>query len=655
MTSVSPTWRPLFEDLCGAFFAEDPLGLELDRTSILKRPDRPLLALACLAKGLQTMEVLRPAFKSGAVTVLEVETEYLISDYCSIIRKGLTSLAHPDPLSVVSLERSVNVSRPTEIKVRDHYFEALDRQCGFVLVGPPKMVFPEQFRGLMPAPIKVPPFDREILLVVLDALKDRNIHYDLERLQKVLPSDDHLRAADPTAMVLALRSENIETLERYLISLGATIPESTTGSTDSAAHQHRGIAGVGQAQAYARRLVRSLKQFKEGQGDWTRVPSSLLLYGPPGTGKTHLARQVALDAGVPLHAFSVADFEGVGVFNLVLQRMKESVDDAIGAAPCVFFIDEIDSFGTRLIDNGRETAYVSGLINAFLTSVDRLKRTPGVVIMGATNVLTQLDPAIIRPGRFDLRAEMSTTDAELLKAVVHDAFGEISDADEIVDLMYGQTAAEAGAFIRLAFASIESDDLSVIVKELKSVLTKQRSIRRAADHRVAYHEAGHAVASTAINWQPVALCEVQFNGEGRTDYDLRPSEYRLKDIHREVAVLLAGRASEELFLGDISSGSGGGPQSDLAIATKLLTAIDNQSGLGRSGLVWRQDAVMDDEAEARIRGLLNALYGSIRGVLKANEEAVHRLAEVLIAYRKIEGAPLNEILQKVKHHDYDLL
>jgi ATP-dependent Zn protease len=172
---------------------------------------------------------------------------------------------------------------------------------------------------------------------------------------------------------------------------------------------------------------------------------------------------------------------------------------------------------------------------------------------------------------------------------------------------------------------------------------------------VAYHEAGHAVASTAINWQPVALCEVQFNGEGRTDYDLQPSEYRLNDIHREVAVLLAGRASEELFLGDISSGSGGGPQSDLAIATKLLTAIDNRSGLGASGLVWRQDAVMDDEAEHRLRVLLDDLYGSIKRVLKANEEVVHRLAEVLIAFRKIEGAPLNEILQKVKHQEFDLL
>jgi len=654
MTSFSPTWRPLFEELCGVFFAEDPLGLELDRTSILKRPDRPLLALACLAKGLQTMDVLRPAFKAGAVTVLEVEKEYLISDYCSIFRKVLTSLAHPDPLSVVSLERSVNAYRPAERLVRDHYFEALDRQCGFILVGFPKMVFPEQFRGLMPAPIKVPPFDREILMVVLEALKEWNIHYDLERLQKVLPVDEDLRSADPTAMVLALRSENIETLERYLISLSTIISSATNGSASNDGTQHAGIAGVGKAQTYARRLVRSLKQFKEGHGDWKRVPSSLLLYGPPGTGKTHLARQVAVEAGVPLHAFSVADFEGVGAFNLILQRMKESVDEAIEAAPCVFFIDEIDSFGTRLIDNGRGTAYVTGLINGFLTSVDRLKRTPGVVILGATNFLTQLDPAIIRPGRFDLKAEMSNTDAELLKAVVRDAFGDIEAVDEIVDLMYGQTAAEAGAFIRLAFASIESDDLSVIVKELKSVLINQRSIRTAADRRVAYHEAGHAVASTAIQWQPVALCEVQFNGEGRTDYDLLPSEYRLKDIHKEVAVLLAGRASEELFLGDISSGSGGGPQSDLAIATKLLTAIDNQSGLGASGLFWRHDAVIDDDAEARMRGLLNDIYDGIKQVLVTNEVVVHRLAEALIAQRKIEGAPLVEILQKVKHQDYDL-
>src|SRR5271169_773939 len=364
----------------------------------------------------------------------------------------------------------------------------------------------------------------------------------------------------------------------------------------------RDVAGVEEAKSELQEVVAFLRDPKSFGRLGARIPKGVLLIGPPGTGKTLLARAVAGEAGVPFFSMSGSEFVemfvGVGA-----ARVRDLFSQAKERGPCIIFIDELDAVGKSRMpgafggyDEKEQT------LNQLLAELDGFDPSTGVILIAATKRPEVLDPALLRPGRFDRQVLVDRPDRtgrrEILK--VHAAKVRLAanvDLDQIAGLTPGFTGADLANLVNEAAIvatrrdgdSVTLDDFTVAIERIVAGLEKKSRVLGPAERRrVAYHEMGHAlVAATLPGVDPVHKVSIIPRGVGALGYTMqRPTQDRFllarHDLENRISVLMGGRAAEALiFDGEVSTGASDDLKRATEIAIQMVTRFGMDETVGQ--------------------------------------------------------------------------
>ncbi|MEP0961037.1 MAG: AAA family ATPase [Roseobacter sp.] len=371
----------------------------------------------------------------------------------------------------------------------------------------------------------------------------------------------------------------------------------------------------------------------------------MLFHGPPGNGKTLLATALAGSLGIPLIATSYSDCQRHGHQGDMLKALSGKVEDAINAVPCVFFLDELDGF-THRNRKGRNSDYIVGVVNGLLEHLTHLNDTPGVIVLGATNFPDMIDPAVVRPGRFDLKIEISTPDRASVLQILRHVLGPDAKAmqlDPVADQILGSSGAQITALLREARGLARSELCPLNQSHLEAVASP---ISPALDTgilwRICVHEAGHLVVAHSLGLPPAQRAMITNSG-GFVDIP-SPMLESAQSAKDRIAALLGGRAAEQVILGEVLNGAGLGDHSDLELATKLARQMQLKWGLGDQ-LSYTPDPASKTIAIANVEKVLKAAEQRAVDVIKTDKKHTLHVAQTLLQHRDLSKGILKSLLE----------
>ncbi len=441
------------------------------------------------------------------------------------------------------------------------------------------------------------------------------------------------------------------------------------------------VAGIDEAVEEVKEIVEFLKNPEKFRALGGRIPRGVLLVGPPGTGKTLLAKAIAGEAGVPFFSISGSDFVemfvGVGA-----ARVRDMFQQAQANSPCIVFIDELDALGkTRGMSVLTSHDEREQTLNALLVEMDGFSSTSGVIVLGATNRPEILDPALLRPGRFDRHVLVDRPDLRGREAILRVHVRNVK-LDPSVDL--AQVAAMTPGFVGADLANLVNEAALLAARKGKSAVTmeeflegvervtaglekKQRIISPEEKRRVAYHESGHALVAYCLpNTDPVQKVSIIPRGLAALGYTLqRPEGDRYlmtqSELEARIQVALAGSVAEEMIFRDLSTGA----HNDIQRATEIARAMVMDFGMSRLGrLAFRESrpSVLSGrpmelpeerpfseqtarEIDMEIRRIINEALEKARHILEVHQEALKALAERLIEKEVLDTNELREVIE----------
>jgi len=419
------------------------------------------------------------------------------------------------------------------------------------------------------------------------------------------------------------------------------------------------IKGMGEVYDHVRQMVLDLKAWKDGDLAWADISPSIIIEGAPGTGKTYLARQVGKVLGKENSVItSFADWQssGKGHLGTLIKAMKESFEEARKKAPCILFIDEIDSLSSRENEgHGNNDSYWRGLINAFLAEMD-VSTMEGVLVIGACNDVSGIDPAILRDGRFDEVLHMELPGPDFIAQILEKRLPDLDSEDiaATARLLTGETPAAIDGAVRKMKAECRRKKTDFSLKALEEKLLPSPEMREAIWKRVSLHECGHAIAGKALGLGTVERLLMHSQGSGFAQSRMNSTEGLIEELDARLTMIMAGRAAEELCLGSKSSGAGGSDSSDLAKATRIALAIETRYGLGENGALyaklkdadWHYGPVSDYVKKRIATAGERAL-----DVLSKNRALLCDMAEDLVACRSMTDQRLQNWLDQVTPYD----
>ncbi|MGL4591197.1 MAG: AAA family ATPase, partial [Aestuariivirga sp.] len=466
-------------------------------------------------------------------------------------------------------------------------------------------------------------------------------------LRAALPASGVLGKLDLMAFEVAARQGSALLAAARLAEVAARLtPAAPSGLTLDDLH------GQPELSATLARMARDLQRWRDGgedghRLDWRNVTASAVLYGPPGNGKTLAARALAGSLGVPLVETSYADCQRHGHQGQMLAALCGAFDRAIRCAPSVLFLDEIDAFGCRGTDD-RNSRYMNGVITGLLEQVNRLAATEGVLFLAATNRIDDLDPAILRSGRFDRKIRVEAPDrtgilrilAGALRAAAPGGLLAPAELGALADQLVGLSGADVAAIVREAASQARDAGRSLSRADLARAADAVVPPLRPGDlARMAVHEAGHALVATLSGRGAGLTARIgRLGGEVMAPEPPLPT---LPEAEATLRILLAGRVAEELVLGHPCAGSGRSEESDLARATDLAWRIDRQFGFGRT-LAWHPAPPAD--AAPAVEARLQSARAQARALIEAHRPALDRLAAALRARREMGAGEIGAIL-----------
>ncbi|MFC1965541.1 ATP-dependent zinc metalloprotease FtsH [Chloroflexota bacterium] len=440
------------------------------------------------------------------------------------------------------------------------------------------------------------------------------------------------------------------------------------------------VAGVDEAKQELFEVVEFLKTREKFQSLGARIPRGVLLIGPPGTGKTLLARAVAGEAGVPF--FSISGSEFVEMFvGVGASRVRDLFDQAKRNTPCIIFVDEIDAVGRqRGAGLGGSHDEREQTLNQILTEMDGFDTNTSVIVLAATNRPDILDPALLRPGRFDRRVVLDRPDMNGRTAIlkVH-AKDKLLAKKVKLEVLAKQTVGFSGADLanlmnEAAILAAKRNKKAIEMKEFEESIDrviagperKSRKISTKEKEVIAYHEAGHAlVAKMLPNADPVHKISIVARGMSLGHTQQLPIEDRYLTTRSQIkdmlATFLGGHTAEELIFNEVTTGA----QSDIEQATKLARAMVTRFGMSeklgprtfgqREELVFlgreisEQKDYSDETArqiDEEVRNVIQAAHSVAQNTLTENKPKLVLLAKALIAKETLEGAELEALLSQ---------
>ena len=439
------------------------------------------------------------------------------------------------------------------------------------------------------------------------------------------------------------------------------------------------VAGLSEAKVEIREIVEFLKNPQRYTELGAKIPRGALLVGPPGTGKTLLAKAVAGEANVPFLSMSGSDFVemfvGVGA-----SRVRDLFKNATENAPCIIFIDEIDAIGRSRDSRMGGNDEREQTLNQLLSEMDGFDSTKGLLVLGATNRPEVLDPALLRPGRFDRRVVVDKPDLNgrinILKVHSKDVLlDESVDFKEIALATSGAVGADlANMMNEAAINAVKHGRNAVSQKDLFEAVEvvlvgkekKDRIMSREERRIVSYHEVGHALVSALQKHsEPVQKITIVPRTMGALGYVMNvPEEEKYlntkKELEARLVELMAGRAAEEIVFETVTTGAA----NDIQQATNLARAMVTQYGMsdkfGLMGLASQENQYLTGRAvlncgdataaeiDQEIMKILKDSYDEAKRLLSDNKDAMDQIAAFLIDKETITGKEFMKIFRKVK-------
>lgn len=438
------------------------------------------------------------------------------------------------------------------------------------------------------------------------------------------------------------------------------------------------VAGLKEEKEELQEIVDFLKEPGKFTKVGARIPKGVLLEGPPGTGKTLLAKAVAGEAGVPFFSISGSDFVemfvGVGA-----SRVRDLFEEAKKNAPCIVFIDEIDAVARR-----RGTGMGGGhdereqTLNQLLVEMDGFGVNEGIIVIAATNRVDILDPAILRPGRFDRKVAVGTPDVggreEILKVHAQNKpLAEDVDLQEVAQTTAGFTGADLENLLNEAAISAAKDGRPFVKQEdikksfIKVGIGAEKKSRIISDKEkkiTAYHEAGHAILFHVLpDVGPVYTISIIPTGAGAAGYTMPLPE---KDemfltkgkMQQEIMVSLGGRIAEEIIFGDITTGASSDIKKATKVARKMVTRFgmsdnigvicyddnDDEVFIGRDlAHAKSHSEVVAGEIDKEVKSIIDDCYKKAKDIIVEYEAVLHKCAQLLLEKEKITREEFEEL------------
>ena len=446
------------------------------------------------------------------------------------------------------------------------------------------------------------------------------------------------------------------------------------------------VAGIDEAKEEVEEVVEFLRDPRKYRRLGGKIPKGVLLIGPPGTGKTLLAKAIAGEASVPFFTITGSDFVemfvGVGA-----ARVRDMMEQGKKNAPCIIFIDEIDAVGrSRGAGLGGGNDEREQTLNQLLAEMDGFETNEGVIVVAATNRPDVLDPALLRPGRFDRQVVVSNPDIVGREAILKIHAKKINIGP---DVKLRTVARGTPGFSGADLANLCNESALLAARKNKRIITmsdmedakdkvmmgaERRSLVMSEDEKkkTAYHEGGHAIVSFNLDHSdPIHKATIIPRGRALGMVVNLPERdkygHSIKELKARMAISFGGRVAEEVIFGkdNISTGAGGGEGSDINQATKLARAMVMQYGmseelgpmeygeneqeifLGRS--VARHQQMSEDTAkkvDAEIKKLVDEGYHKAKKILTEKLDDLHKLAKALLIYETLSGEEIRELVLK---------
>jgi len=437
------------------------------------------------------------------------------------------------------------------------------------------------------------------------------------------------------------------------------------------------VAGVEEAKEELQEIIEFLKEPQKFQKLGGRIPKGVLMMGPPGTGKTLLARAIAGEANVPFFSISGSDFVemfvGVGA-----SRVRDLFEQGKKNAPCIIFIDEIDAVGRHRgagLGGGHDEREQT--LNQLLVEMDGFESNDGVILIASTNRPDVLDPALLRPGRFDRRVVVSRPDVRGREGIlkVHTRkipLGEDVDISVIARGTPGFTGADLANLVNEAALNAARYNKKLVAmgdfelakdKVLMGAERKSMVISNEEKRVTAYHEAGHTLVGLKVpNADPVHKVTIIPRGMALGVTQQLPEgdrhNYSQEYLLGQIAILMGGRIAEETFLGSITTGA----SNDIERATELARAMVCEYGMSEMGpltfgkkeeqiFLGREIAQHRDFSEDtaikiddQVKKIVTAQYQRAKGIIEENHDTMVRLAECLLERESLDGVEIRRIV-----------
>lgn len=435
------------------------------------------------------------------------------------------------------------------------------------------------------------------------------------------------------------------------------------------------VAGIDSEKQELMEIVDFLRDGKKFRDVGARIPRGILLSGEPGTGKTLLARAIAGEANVPFFAASGSDFSGI-IVGLGVAKIKEIFDMAKRNAPCILFIDEIDAIGQRRSTSSYNDQDREQTLNQLLIEMDGFANDTGIIVIGATNRVDMLDPALLRPGRFDRQVYIELPDLAGRREILDLYAKKVKVADDVnlQDLARGTTGFSGADLENLlneaalhAVRNNRQEITSIDVEEARDkILMGPRKVRKMRPEDIkltAYHEAGHAFVSImyADITDPIHKATIIPRGRALGMVQHLPIDDKVSmtiaEVRANLAIALAGRAAEEVFFGTDKITTGA--ESDIAMATRLarysittaglsskigLAAINQVNTFGTRSALENASEKTAEMVDAEVRAWLDSAHADATKLLAKNKDTVRKLAEELLARETLTGDEIKAIV-----------
>jgi cell division protease FtsH len=457
------------------------------------------------------------------------------------------------------------------------------------------------------------------------------------------------------------------------------------------------VAGVDEAKQELQEIIEFLKDPKKFQRLGAKIPKGVILVGPPGTGKTLLAKAVAGEAGVPFFSISGSDFVemfvGVGA-----SRVRDLFEQGKKHAPCIIFMDEIDAVGRMRgagLGGGHDEREQT--LNQLLVEMDGFNTNEGVIMIAATNRPDVLDPALLRPGRFDRHIVVDIPDLTgregILKVHLKD---KVVSKDVKVEILARRTAGFTGSDIanlvnEAALLAARRNKEKIEMEEFEEAIERiiagpERKSRLLSDKEkriVAYHESGHALITTKVQYaDPLHKISIMPRGRAALGYTMQlPLQdkylHSKSEMLDRITILLGGRVAEELIFGEITDGAYEDIKRATELAHKMVCEFGMSKNLGPLTFGRKEEQVflgrdiikernyserIAYQIDKEIRTIIDTCYKKAKAILEKNMSKLNKLSNILIEKEVLEAKEIEEILgiskrkkrkeKKVKKEDH---